>query len=176
VISIESGVDTSQIRSVLETYCGDRNAHLDRCRVHGSATWFSGTQNVGREVLEQAALFWARVCLPWQARRSDQAVVVRLRRAMSAELIRKMVISAQIFYRWKAMYTGIEVDQVRQLKQLRDENTQLKQLVATGTPTSACFNAPTICSTENFFFMARSSKPVDLVGFKRIGNGAHKAQ
>ena len=34
------------------------------------------------------------------------------------------------FYRWKSKYVGLEVDQVRQLKQLRDENTRLKQLVA----------------------------------------------
>jgi len=27
-------------------------------------------------------------------------------------------------------YAGLEVDQVRQVKQLRDENTRLKQLVA----------------------------------------------
>ncbi len=47
-----------------------------------------------------------------------------------AELIRKVGISEQTFYRWKAKYIGLEVDQVRQLKQLRDENTKLKQLVA----------------------------------------------
>ena len=47
-----------------------------------------------------------------------------------AELIRKVGISEQTFYRWKARYVGLEVDQVRQLKQLRDENTRLKQLVA----------------------------------------------
>jgi putative transposase len=47
-----------------------------------------------------------------------------------AELIRKVGISEQTFYRWKAKYMGLEVDQVRQLKQLRDENTRLKQLVA----------------------------------------------
>src|SRR5580658_9343826 len=47
-----------------------------------------------------------------------------------AELIRKMGISEQTFYRWKSKYTGLEVDQVRQMKQLRDENTRLKQLVA----------------------------------------------
>jgi len=46
-----------------------------------------------------------------------------------AELIRKVGISEQTFYRWKSKYVGLEVDQVRQLKQLRDENTQLKQLV-----------------------------------------------
>jgi putative transposase len=47
-----------------------------------------------------------------------------------AELIRKVGISEQTFYRWKARYAGLEVDQIRQIKQLRDENTRLKQLVA----------------------------------------------
>ena len=47
-----------------------------------------------------------------------------------AELIRKVGISEQTFYRWNAKYTGLEVDQVRQMKQLREENTRLKQLVA----------------------------------------------
>jgi putative transposase len=47
-----------------------------------------------------------------------------------AELIRKVGISEQTFYRWKSKYVGLEVDEVRQLKQLRDENTRLKQLVA----------------------------------------------
>ena len=47
-----------------------------------------------------------------------------------AELIRKVGISEQTFYRWKAKYVGLEVDQVRQMKQRRDENTRLKQLVA----------------------------------------------
>jgi len=47
-----------------------------------------------------------------------------------AELIRKVGISEQTFYRWKSKYVGLEVAQVRQLKQLRDENTRLKHLVA----------------------------------------------
>jgi hypothetical protein len=46
-----------------------------------------------------------------------------------AELIRKVGITEQTYYRWKAKYAGLEVDQVRQIKQLRDENTRLKQLV-----------------------------------------------
>src|SRR5579863_4099578 len=45
------------------------------------------------------------------------------------ELIRRMGISEQIFYQWKKQYVGLEVDQVRQLKQLQEENTQLRQLV-----------------------------------------------
>jgi putative transposase len=47
-----------------------------------------------------------------------------------AEVIRKAGISEQTFYRWKAKYAGLEVDQVRQMAQLQEENLQLKRLVA----------------------------------------------
>jgi putative transposase len=47
-----------------------------------------------------------------------------------AELIRKAGISEQTFYRWKKQYSGLEVDQVRELKQLQEENARLKRLVA----------------------------------------------
>jgi putative transposase len=47
-----------------------------------------------------------------------------------AELIRRVGISEQTFYRWKKQCVGLEVDQVRQLKQLQEENARLKQLVA----------------------------------------------
>jgi len=46
-----------------------------------------------------------------------------------AELIRKAGISEQTFYRWKKQYAGLEVDQVRELKQLQEENARLKRLV-----------------------------------------------
>ena len=46
------------------------------------------------------------------------------------ELIRRVGISEQTFYRWKKQYVGLEVDQVRQLKQVEEENTRLKKLVA----------------------------------------------
>lgn len=47
-----------------------------------------------------------------------------------AELIRHVGISEQTFYRWKKVYAGLQTDQVRQLKQLQDENAQLKKVVA----------------------------------------------
>jgi putative transposase len=47
-----------------------------------------------------------------------------------AELIRRVGISEQTFYRWKKQYSNLEVDQVRQLKHLQDENGRLKKLVA----------------------------------------------
>jgi putative transposase len=39
-------------------------------------------------------------------------------------------ISEQTFYPWKKQFTGLEIDQVRQLNQLPDENGRLKKLVA----------------------------------------------
>jgi hypothetical protein len=33
-------------------------------------------------------------------------------------------------YRWKTKYAGLEVDEVRKIAQLQEENTRLKQLVA----------------------------------------------
>ncbi len=36
----------------------------------------------------------------------------------------------QTFYRWKKVYAGLQTDQVRQPKQLQDENAQLKKVVA----------------------------------------------
>ena len=45
-------------------------------------------------------------------------------------MIRRVGISEQTFYRWKQQYAGLQSDQVRELKQLQDENGRLKKLVA----------------------------------------------
>ncbi|NIF70274.1 IS3 family transposase [Burkholderia sp. Ap-962] len=47
-----------------------------------------------------------------------------------ADLIRQVGISEQTFYRWKKQYAGMQSDQVRELKQLQDDNARLKKLVA----------------------------------------------
>ena len=47
-----------------------------------------------------------------------------------ADLIRKLGISEMTYYRWKKKYGGLESDQVRELKQVLEENTRLKKLVA----------------------------------------------
>jgi putative transposase len=39
-----------------------------------------------------------------------------------ADLTRQVGISEQTFYRWKKMYAGLQSDQVRELKQLQEEN------------------------------------------------------
>jgi putative transposase len=46
------------------------------------------------------------------------------------EVCRQVRITEQTFYRWKKQYVGLEIDQVRQLKQLQEENGKLKKLVA----------------------------------------------
>ena len=39
-------------------------------------------------------------------------------------------ISEQTYYRWKQKYGGMEVSEARRLKELEEENTRLKRLVA----------------------------------------------
>ena len=47
-----------------------------------------------------------------------------------AEVIRRMGVSEQTFYRWKSKYGGLGVGELRRLKQLEEENAKLKRLVA----------------------------------------------
>ena len=46
------------------------------------------------------------------------------------DVCRQVGISEQSFYRWKKVYGGLQPSEARELKQLRDENTKLKRLVA----------------------------------------------
>ena len=46
------------------------------------------------------------------------------------DVCRKYGISDATYYNWKAKYYGMEVNELRRLKQLEDENRKLKQLVA----------------------------------------------
>ncbi len=39
-------------------------------------------------------------------------------------------ISEQTYHRWKAKYGGLEINEMRRLKQLEQENLRLKQIVA----------------------------------------------
>ncbi len=48
----------------------------------------------------------------------------------AAEIIRRENIAQATFYRWKQKYGGLEVSDVRRLRELEDENRRLKKLVA----------------------------------------------
>jgi putative transposase len=43
---------------------------------------------------------------------------------------RQVGIAEQTFYRWKKVYGGMPPSEADELKRLRDENTELKRLVA----------------------------------------------
>ena len=46
------------------------------------------------------------------------------------DVAREVGISKHTLYSWKARYGGMEVSEAQEAKQLRDENTRLKKLVA----------------------------------------------
>jgi len=47
-----------------------------------------------------------------------------------AEASRKLNVTEQTYYRWRKEYGGMRVDQARRLKELEQENSRLKKLVA----------------------------------------------
>ncbi len=50
--------------------------------------------------------------------------------AKVAEICRKVGISQATYYLWKRQYSGVGVSELRELRQLREENGRLKRLVA----------------------------------------------
>ena len=65
---------------------------------------------------------------------SEEQIIAILRRAEAgqsvAEVCRQQGISEGTYYRWKAQYGGLEVSQLRRLRQLEEENRRLKHIVA----------------------------------------------
>jgi putative transposase len=47
-----------------------------------------------------------------------------------ADLCRKHGVSDASIYKWKARYGGLDVSEAKRLKQLEDENSKLKKLLA----------------------------------------------
>ena len=67
-------------------------------------------------------------------RYSDEQIAFALRQAEGGttveEICRKLGVSEPTFYRWKKQFVGMGVPEIRRLKQLEDENSKLKRLVA----------------------------------------------
>jgi putative transposase len=65
---------------------------------------------------------------------SEEEILRALREAESGdtvvEVCRKHGISQQSFYLWKKKYAGLGLSELRELRQLREENGKLKRLVA----------------------------------------------
>lgn len=47
-----------------------------------------------------------------------------------AEVAKELEVSENTFHRWRAEYGGMKADDVKRLKELERENSQLKRLVA----------------------------------------------
>ena len=59
-----------------------------------------------------------------------EAEVLLSQGATAAEVVRKLGISEQTYYRWRREYGGMRIEQAKRLKALEKENTRLKKLVA----------------------------------------------
>ena len=73
-----------------------------------------------------------------KSRFTEQQIAFALRQAESgtkvSEVCRKMGVAEATLYNWKKEYGGLGVSELRRLKQLEDENRQLKKLVADLSP------------------------------------------
>ena len=69
-----------------------------------------------------------------KSRYSDEQIAAVLRQAEIgtpiADITRKLGISEATFYVWKKRFGSLGTPEIRELRQLRDENNRLKQLVA----------------------------------------------
>ena len=91
----------------------------------------------------------------------------------SEHILEHRLIQRQLCY--QLLQTGVLIPQLLQLSDLihlkanvlglpvikfpfADPNLRISSAI--GTPTSACFRTDTICYTENFFFMAKSLRPL----------------
>ena len=69
-----------------------------------------------------------------RSRFTEEQVAMALRQAEAgtpvAEICRKLQVTEATFYRWKKKFGGLGVPELRELRQLREENGRLKRLVA----------------------------------------------
>jgi putative transposase len=69
-----------------------------------------------------------------KSRFTEQQIVGVLKQAEAGvsvkDLCRKMGISDQTFYNWKAKYGGLSVSELKRLRELEAENARLKKMYA----------------------------------------------
>jgi putative transposase len=72
--------------------------------------------------------------MPKGKKHSPEQIVGILRRIEGGEaapaVCREVNISEATLYRWKQQYGGMQLDEVKELKALREENVRLKRVVA----------------------------------------------
>ena len=67
-------------------------------------------------------------------RHTEEQIIYALRQVEAGkkvgDICREMGVSQQAFYSWKRRYAGLGLHELRELRQLREENRKLKTLVA----------------------------------------------
>ncbi len=71
-------------------------------------------------------------------RHTAEQIIAKLREAELAlakgqslvDVVRKLEIAEQTYYRWRKEYGGLRVEQAKRLKELEKENARLKKLMA----------------------------------------------
>jgi putative transposase len=65
---------------------------------------------------------------------TEEQIIKALKRIDAGEqakaVCRELGVHEQTYYNWKKKYSGMEVDQLKELKMLQDENNRLKKIVA----------------------------------------------
>jgi len=68
-----------------------------------------------------------------KSRYTEEQIILALKEheagRTTAQICRKLGVSEQTFYRWKAKFGGMDVADAKRLKGLEEENRKLKQLV-----------------------------------------------
>ena len=69
-----------------------------------------------------------------KSRYTEEQIIAVLREvdagAKLQDVVRRLGVTEQTYYRWKAKYGGMEVSDAKKLRALEDENRRLKQMVA----------------------------------------------
>ena len=83
-------------------------------------------------------------------RHAPEQIIHKLREAevtlakgqTAAEVVRRLGITEQTYYRWRKEYGSLRVDQAKRLKELEKENARLKKLVADQALDNAILKEP----------------------------------
>ncbi len=103
-------------------------------------TWYGACEQiVGNEggaidkfIGDAVLAYWTDITEKARAHALNAAMALRQAEAGTpvADICRKLEITETTFYRWKKKFGGLGVSELRELRQIRDENRQLKGLVA----------------------------------------------
>ena len=69
-----------------------------------------------------------------KSRYTEEQIIAALKEvdagAKLQDVVRRLGVTEQTYYRWKAKYGGMEVSDAKKLRALEDENRRLKHMVA----------------------------------------------